>query len=278
MVTILRYKDNANRQTEDTSQNDLKELKTLLGNEEGVESSVPPTGDIDTHNIEYSVTETNEDIVIHVNFKYRNEWHKKDFSYNKEESKGKFLQVDAGRFTYGFSFIQYNVLDILDNMFFKSRTQHPHETIFRVLFEPDGNILIALLKPYHAIEGFNNIEMDNNKTVLGAFVDNSPWFAERYALIRKKAELLNLTDVYKSVSYLEAQVDVLTRALLSLLPNNSSLYETLQKADEYSVLNMKPLSDIQKEFTESKANFRALQEEYFTKLYETENNSNSSGE
>ena len=278
MVTILRYKDSANRQTEDTSQNDLKELKTLLGNEEVVESTVPPTGDIDTNSIEYSVTETNEDIVIHVNFKYRNEWHEKDFSYNKEESKGKFLQVDAGRFTYGFSFIQYNVLDILDNMFFKSRTQHPHETIFRILFEPDGNILIALLKPYHAIEGFNNIEMDNNKTVLGAFVDNSSWFANKYALIRKKATLLNTTDVYKSVSYLEAQVDVLTRALLEVIDKNNTMYDVLKQADKYSVLDMKPVEDISKEFNENKANFRKMQEEYYIALHGEKNSSNTSGE
>lgn len=258
MISLIRYAEKANSKF--YTKAEIEKLKA-----DGIITE-DNKDDYRQSDIEYYITETNGDIIIKVEYNYREVLRTKEFVYNKLENVGNFIQVDCGTFTYGFDFIQYNVLDIIDNQFYKSRIQHPHDTIFRILFEPNGNILIMWLRPYKAIKGFNNIEMDTNKTVMGAFVDNSKWFANRYKTIRKKATLLNYTDIYKSVAYLEAQVDVLTRALLTVLPKDSELYNTLIEADRNSVLNIKPLNDIQDEFKVSKANFRNLQEKYYGEL------------
>lgn len=279
MIKILRYKESSNKITNQEKQQNA-ELQELVNDLSGDESSnILPEEEVETVEdyVKYKITDNDTELSVYVNYKFRDEWHEKTFTYNKVDNIGNFIQVDCGRFTYGFDFLQYNVLDIIDNMFFKSRNQHSHETMFRILFDPNGDIIIALLKPYHEIEGFYNVEMDNTKTVLGAFVDNSEWFANKYALIRKKATLLNTTDVYKSVSYLEAQVDVLTRALLEVIDKNNTMYDVLKQADKYSVLDMKPVEDISKEFIENKANFRKMQEEYYSALHGKENSGNTSG-
>lgn len=196
-------------------------------------------------------------------------------SFNKNESKGKCYQVNFYRFdTDGELLITEAFKSLSSDDFSKSGSSSSVKGLLKLVIDPEGDIVVFLVQRYKAIDGFDCIEVDTKtKSIIGYLCEHNSWFANYFQLYRKKGEFLKQVDVYNSVSYLEAQVDVLTRALLELLPDGNSYKEVLRKADSYSVLNIKPIEDIDKEFTESKKKFRDNQEGYYFELH-GENDSN----
>ena len=139
--------------------------------------------------------------------------------------------------------------------------------VARLVFEPEGDVVIALSSGYDDIEGFENIKIDKGETLSHKLCEVSEFYKSNQEAIDKKYSMLKEVDIYKSVAYLEAQVDVLTRIVLDLITPDNSLYFLIKKADDQSVLNIKPEVDIAKEFDESKANLRKQQEVYYTVLH-----------
>ena len=75
--------------------------------------------------------------------------------------------------------------------------------------------------------------------------------------------MLGNVDQRDSVSYLEAQVDILTRLVLALHEGNDSpLTEILKLADQNSVLDIKNTDALVKEFISKKAWVRKVQKDY----------------
>ena len=70
-------------------------------------------------------------------------------------------------------------------------------------------------------------------------------------------------DPYKSIAYLEVQVDILTRILLATLPEDSKYSKVLKAADEQSILDIKPEDALLEEITDGKARVRELQQKYY---------------
>ena len=142
------------------------------------------------------------------------------------------------------------------------------DKLARIISDPINNtIWVQLIKECAPIDGFYMEEITGKFSSTQLLSSKVPWLKARIALLNKKASMLNAVDSYKTLAYLEAQVDLLTRIVLAIAPDNE-LTNMLQKADAVSVLNIKPISDIEAEFAESKATLRALQERYYGKLHE----------
>lgn len=141
------------------------------------------------------------------------------------------------------------------------------EKIARILIDTESDtIYVYLNKACKNIEGFENIQIDEALSSTGQLRKLSTWFDERIQKVNNKTKLLNEVDIYKSVAYLEAQVDLLTRVILEA--NLTTNYADLLKlADSKSVLNIKPLTDIKQELEENKGNFRTLQEKYYGRIH-----------
>lgn len=143
--------------------------------------------------------------------------------------------------------------------------QFDGQKIARVLID-DGIVWLWLCLATDEIEGFENEVYDGEKSTTGVLQEKSEWFRDRVLLFKKKAKMLNEVDIYKSLAYLEAQVDLLTRIVLG--DNDSGLLVALKLADDNSVLNMKPLEDVEAEFTVGKKSLREVQEAYYVNLKE----------
>lgn len=137
--------------------------------------------------------------------------------------------------------------------------------IARVVFdEKCENVVVLLCKDSENIEGVKNFVFDRTKQSAAGFLAlHSKYFAERLRKRKIKAVMINDVDIYASISYLEAQVDLLTRVVLSLAPE-SELKNLLEWADSYSVLDVKPRESIMNEFRKDKAMVRELQRRYYS--------------
>ncbi len=132
-----------------------------------------------------------------------------------------------------------------------------HETI--------DNSIIQIRQGHEEIEGFENIVEDGDITLHLFNLKNRDVLADKLIqLARLKSDMLGSIDQRDSVSYLDAQVDILTRLVLRLHPESTDeLVALLRKADEHSVLKIKNLSSIAEEFDEKKALVRSRQEEFY---------------
>lgn len=131
----------------------------------------------------------------------------------------------------------------------------------------NGEAVVLLLKECDPIDGFENEAIDRSLSSTGWLLNKCPNLAERYTKLKKKASMLNNVDLYRSVSYLEAQVDLLTRIVLKLTEGQDiEGRSVLMKADENSVLGIKPSEALLLEFTENKKYIREIQEKYYEDL------------
>ena len=141
--------------------------------------------------------------------------------------------------------------------------------VARVLIDKDNDVCyVMLFLRTKDIDGFENILQDENLTATGMLQSVSPWFQQRCFKIERKRKLINDVDIYKSIAYLEAQVDLLTRLAIQYAPA-SELIDLLKIADKYSVLNNKPDEDVKNEFEVNKAGFREKQEKYYERVQQT---------
>lgn len=141
--------------------------------------------------------------------------------------------------------------------------------VARVVVDDVGDIFVVLIFACEDIDGYPNVEMVFGEHPASWYLKQEcTWFANRWAEAAKKSSLIRGVDEYRSISYLEAQVDLLTKLVLSLAKDKDlDGYTLLEEANKYSVLNIKPDADILKEFEENKKGFRTLQEVYYEILH-----------
>ena len=70
-------------------------------------------------------------------------------------------------------------------------------------------------------------------------------------------------DIYDTVTYLESQVDALTK--IALGNDSDDVKAVLTAADEHSVFNIKSKEKMIDEMHKDKAKIRSLQKEYYDK-------------
>nr|DAK26761.1 MAG TPA: hypothetical protein [Caudoviricetes sp.] len=139
------------------------------------------------------------------------------------------------------------------------------------IFIGSKEIIFALNYVYDDIKPYENIIMPENKSMTSVFRAISEEYKELTDSFFLKQKMIDKTNIYNSITYLESQVDCLTRAILKLYKENDTLKNILKKADEYSVLNIKEERAIIEEIERDKKNVRILQKEYYKNKSEQRN-------
>lgn len=138
--------------------------------------------------------------------------------------------------------------------------------IFRVFVNENiDDSIIQIIYGHEAIEGFEDIIEDGDiEKRMYNLVRRDVQAQHHLNLVRLKSAMLGEVDQRDSVSYLEAQVDILTRLVLELHKDDTRpLTEILRKADEHSVLNIKDEDSLINEFIKKKAWVRTVQKDYY---------------
>lgn len=136
--------------------------------------------------------------------------------------------------------------------------------IARIVFDSAcRNIVVALLQDSDDIPGCENIVYDlQERSTTGMMVEHSEYFAEVFRKRKTKANMINQVDIYATITYLESQVDALTRIVLTLAPEGEEK-RILDLANQYSVLDVKKADAIIKEIQQDKGDIRRLQRVYY---------------
>jgi uncharacterized protein YeaO (DUF488 family) len=141
--------------------------------------------------------------------------------------------------------------------------------VARVVVDNVGDIYIVLINACEDIEGFDNVTMVFGEHPATWYLrQECLWLESLMQKGKKKIALIRNVDSNRSLGYLEAQVDALTKVVLQLADAKGlDGYELLEAAAQYSVLNIKPSDDVLKEFSENKRKMRKAQEEYYENLH-----------
>lgn len=232
----------------------IKVFHWKLENKENNNKSIPSC------NIELN----NNNLIINFSVPHREEYISKSVSFNTSiNSKvyDVFFKETTG----------YDSIDIIDMFEYCDRNgfdinNNRDKKIMRVIIDDKSDVYIIFHYQSLDIKGVENITMTKGKPSSYYARKYCVWFEELQKRVSKKYKMVKHLDCYASISYLEAQVDILTRILLNTLDKDSEYYNVLKKADEKSVLNIKPSDDLINEFIEQKSKVRKYQEQYYEVL------------
>ena len=153
--------------------------------------------------------------------------------------------------------------------------------VFRLYVKENiDDSIIQVIHGHEEIEGFENIVEDEDPSLrMYNLVRRDPEAAKYMKKTRLKCDMLGVVDQRDSVSYLEAQVDILTRLVLELhKDDNSSLVGILRQADEHSVLAIKGEDALVNEFLKKKAWVRTVQKDYYEAKHKLETVTTETGD
>lgn len=193
--------------------------------------------------------------------------------YNKVFRKGNFeIDLSIKEKVYDiFLFESYGFkTDIVEAFTYCNRQGYTtnyldKKKVARVIIDDKGNVIVVLVFATNDIKGFENITMKASEYPASHYVrEICPWFINLQNKTGIKADLVRKLDVYKSIAYLEAQVDLLTKIVLE--KGTPEMINALEKADEESVLNIKNMDAVIKEFTENKHYVREGQKVYYNAI------------
>ena len=140
--------------------------------------------------------------------------------------------------------------------------------LFRIAVDPSGSSMAVVLGfQCENIAGYENsvMEQDGGMTGIAYLMEEMPFVRNIVDKSVIKYDMLKEIDEHDSISYLEAQVDILTRIILSKMNKGDNLYDLLKLADDSSVLDVKSEDSIKEEFTDKKAKVRKYQKKYISR-------------
>lgn len=162
---------------------------------------------------------------------------------------------------------EFGALDIVEAYAYCSRTGYSNSSgkthVARIVVDDKGDVFVVLTFACPDVVGCENVVMIADKTASGNLKEACAWFKARFDKSQKKYGLIKELDPYKSIAYLEVQVDILTRILLDTLPDDSKYSKIIKAADAQSILDIKPEEALLKEITDGKARVRELQRKYY---------------
>ncbi len=130
--------------------------------------------------------------------------------------------------------------------------------------KPEGNRIEGL--DYEEIELVNK---DTAQLTLFTLSEDAKMKKDLWEL--KKQYISDLIDPYETITYLEGQVDVLSKVINIILDKTGidagEYKEILKTIDDNNVISVKPLDRINSELLTSKHKVRNLQKEYYIKRY-----------
>ena len=190
---------------------------------------------------------------------------------------GKLVEFRIVMTDKGFELIHYNALknySLANGMPTSPDSRRDMRCrVFRIYVNENiGDSIIQIFAGHEEIEGFEDILEDGDLELrMYNLVRRDAQAQHALDMVRLKSAMLGVVDQRDSVSYLEAQVDILTRLVLELhKDDNRPLTEILRKADEHSVLNIKDEASLANEFVTKKAWVRTVQKDYYEAKKELE--------
>lgn len=196
----------------------------------------------------------------------------KSFNILFDEWKGKIIEVRASNDFDNYTLFFADRFDVARELEFCSLVTRSEWYFPVMIFAVDENAdeITLLLRcwtyPPKCPEGIELKDIGTEHiSHITRLVEHSNFCKEKISRYRVKNEtVVRWVDVYDTVSYLEAQVDALTRLVLKLTNQQGDEIAILKEADKYSVLDIKPIENIVHEFKEDKANARTKQTAFYT--------------
>lgn len=209
------------------------------------------------------------DNVLHISFSilYSGDYRQGEVDINIDANAKKILDIFLKEGT------DYNSVDITEayaycGRFGYSTNYFDKKKLARVVIDDKKDIYLVFYYACNDIAGVENVVMIKGRPSSYYLQKECPWLSSVQRLADKKYQLLKKMDCYRTVAYLEAQVDILTRIILASLPADSEYREALEAADAHSVLQIKPSDALLVEFNTNKSKVRKFQEEYYEVLHE----------
>lgn len=192
---------------------------------------------------------------------YRGDYHAGSFTVDLDAAREKVMDAFIKESD------EFGALDIVEAYAYCSRTGYSNSFgkthVARIVVDDKGDVFVVLTFACPDVVGCENVVMIADKTASGNLKEACAWFKDRFDKSQKKYGLIKELDPYKSIAYLEVQVDILTRGLLATLPEGSKYLNILKAADDQSILDIKPDDALLKEITDGKARVRELQRKYY---------------
>ncbi len=206
----------------------------------------------------YEIIESSTQLIVN----FTRKMFKGQFKLKKEDYANCCIDVYAG-FDSGGETITI-VQDLLKQDPFKRidfRNQDYYTKLARIVFD-DDTIHVHLQGGCENIDGFKNIEIKDDEFSTDLLLKNSKLFEKVRRRYKAKAELLKGVSIFESISYIENQLDLITRVIMQ----NKDKFEQTKELSMlfnfncYSSLDIK--DDILKE-TAVKKDVREQQLNYF---------------
>ncbi len=198
----------------------------------------PLQNDNDKPNVDYAIAKTEQGIQFGFKTTYMGEAVEDTVLLDFATWKGNILHISL-QATHKTEVRVYPLYEMVSRYHTMSETNNDAMVLARVSISPDcGDIVIFLNeRTNYECPDAQNVEVQPGCTKSNMMMQYSPFYTERANRIRKKWDMMANIDIYNSVTYLESQVDALTRLVLALTGNASSeAVEILQEADRHSVL------------------------------------------
>lgn len=228
-----------------------------------------PLRDNEIPQVEYKITKNDTRIVLN----FKGEIH--DFEYDKtvellfDEYAGKVVNLSL-QFTNTLELRISPMYEMVSRYYAASEQQNEAFGLCRVSISPDHSDIVVFLNRetnYECPDAENVYTPDCQYTKTQIMQQYSPFYKERCDYIHKKVTMMRSLDIYNTVTYLESQIDALTRMILRNVPDTDTTPEAeiLKEVDKHSVLDVKSTDKILEELKTDKQLVRDLQKEYYDK-------------
>lgn len=216
----------------------------------------------------FSFTLDKDFITLNCKVYFSGSIHESSVTFNFNESKGKVIQADMVNLLNSGDVIIRQLYSIADTSLDGVDARFNPKPLARFSLSDDGSDGIFHIFGHveNPPEGITLIERNIETIGIASFMsEQSPFFNETFLKYQSKKKVTDNSDIRNSIAYLEAQVDSLTRIILSLVSDDSEARRILAKADESSILDIKSEDKLMKEF-ENKKNVRSLQQDFYASV------------
>ena len=217
----------------------------------------------DGESFSFSVDGNKITLTFTVNF--ADEMRTKSIDFNLDDYRGKVVQAEMVNFKDRGEIMIHSLYTTADYALDGMDSRFEPRPIARLALNEDGtdgifHVLGHVEKPP---DNINLVERDV-QTCLPVFLsEKCPFFKAVFEKFLSKKHIADNIDIRDSLAYIEAQLDALTRIVLELVPDDSEARRILAKADESSILNIKPEEKLLSEF-EHKEKIRTYQQAFYT--------------
>lgn len=217
----------------------------------------------DGESFSFSVDGNKITLTFTVNF--ADEMRTKSIDFNLEDYRGKVVQAEMVNFKDRGEIMIHSLYTTADYALDGMDSRFEPRPIARLALNEDGtdgifHVLGHVEKPPDNI----NLAERDVQTCLPVFLsEKCPYFKTVFEKFLSKKNIADNIDIRDSLAYIEAQLDALTRIVLELVKDDSEARRILAKADESSILNIKPEEKLLNEFGH-KEKLRTYQQTFYT--------------